>query len=66
MNPISVSSIFFQTGKTYVAAIEVYIEDEYMNGTYDSCKQVSVPSTSQLALDMMCGEWGASRCSPKK
>lgn len=37
-----------------------------MNGTYDSCKQVSVPSTSRLALDLMCGEWGASRCSPKK
>lgn len=28
--------------------------------------QVSVPSTSKLALDLMCGEWGASRCSPKK
>lgn len=25
-----------------------------------------VPSTGKLALDMMCGEWGASRCSPKK
>lgn len=28
--------------------------------------QVIVPSTGKLALDMMCGEWGASRCSPKK
>lgn len=25
-----------------------------------------MPSTSQLALDVMCGEWGASRCSAKK
>lgn len=25
-----------------------------------------MPSTSQLALDLMCGEWGASRCSPTK
>lgn len=54
------------TGKSYVNGIDVYLGDEYMNGTYDSCKQVSVPSTSRLALDMMCGEWGASRCSPKK
>lgn len=28
--------------------------------------QVSVPSTGQLALDLMCGDWGASRCSPAK
>lgn len=28
--------------------------------------QVIVPSTGKRALDMMCGEWGASRCSPKK
>lgn len=28
--------------------------------------QVSVPSTGQLALDLMCGEWGASRCSAAK
>lgn len=27
---------------------------------------MSVPSTGQLALDLMCGEWGASRCSPMK
>lgn len=28
--------------------------------------QVIVPATGQLALDFMCGDWGASRCSPKK
>lgn len=25
-----------------------------------------MPSTGQLALDLMCGEWGASRCTPLK
>ncbi|PSN54935.1 Niemann-Pick C1 protein [Blattella germanica] len=54
------------TGKEYINEIDVYIGDAYLNGTYDSCKQVFVPSTGQLALDMMCGDWGASRCSPKK
>lgn len=33
-------------------------------GTYRSCKQVSVPSTGTQALDVMCGNWGASRCTP--
>lgn len=37
-----------------------------MNGTFDSCKQVQVPSTGQLALDLMCGSWGASKCSAER
>lgn len=37
-----------------------------MNGTFESCSQVQVPSTGLLALDLMCGDWGASRCSPTK
>ncbi|KAJ4447560.1 hypothetical protein ANN_09567 [Periplaneta americana] len=55
-----------EEGVEYINGIDVYLGDEYMNGTYNSCKQVSVPSTSRLALDMMCGEWGASRCSARK
>ncbi|XP_069696663.1 NPC intracellular cholesterol transporter 1 isoform X2 [Periplaneta americana] len=55
-----------EKGVEYINGIDVYLGDEYMNGTYNSCKQVSVPSTSRLALDMMCGEWGASRCSARK
>jgi len=38
--------------------------ESYANGTFDACKQVSMPSTGQRALDMMCGEWGSSMCSP--
>lgn len=35
-------------------------------GTYNSCKQVSVPSTGQLALDLMCGSWGSKGCSAQR
>lgn len=28
--------------------------------------QVSVPSTGQLALDLMCGNWGSLRCSSNR
>lgn len=28
--------------------------------------QVQVPSTNQLALDLMCGEYGAEYCSPMR
>ncbi|XP_035782001.1 NPC intracellular cholesterol transporter 1-like isoform X2 [Anopheles albimanus] len=52
--------------KEYITQIDIHITGQYMNGTFESCNQVSVPSTGQLALDMMCGEWGASRCSASK
>lgn len=51
---------------TYVDGIDVHITEEYMNGTFNSCKSVQFPSSGQLALDLMCGDWGASRCSPMR
>ncbi|XP_020285882.1 Niemann-Pick C1 protein isoform X2 [Pseudomyrmex gracilis] len=50
----------------YINAIDIYITNKYLEGTFNSCNKVSVPSTGQLALDLMCGEWGASRCTPLK
>ena len=50
----------------YVDEIDIYIGDEYFNGAYNSCKHVIYPSTGQLALDLMCGSWGASKCSPAR
>jgi Niemann-Pick C1 protein len=55
-------SFIFCTVK-YIEEIDIHVTEKYLNGTYGSCKQVSVPSTGQLALDIMCGEWGAFRCS---
>ncbi|KAI4456062.1 npc intracellular cholesterol transporter 1 [Holotrichia oblita] len=51
---------------TYITEINYYLTPQYMNGTYDSCKQVSVPSTGQLALDIMCGTWTSTRCTAKR
>lgn len=56
----------FFPGVDSVNGIKVYLSNEYMEGTFNSCSRVSVPSTGQLALDLMCGDWGASRCSPNK
>ncbi|KAH0955249.1 hypothetical protein HN011_012453 [Eciton burchellii] len=53
-------------GVEYIDAIDMYITNRYLEGTFNSCSKVSVPSTGQLALDLMCGEWGASRCTPSK
>ncbi|KAF4517183.1 hypothetical protein B566_EDAN005615 [Ephemera danica] len=49
-----------------ITGIQLYVTKSYIESTYDSCKQVSVPSAGQLAMDLMCGDWGASRCSAEK
>ncbi|KAL2715871.1 NPC intracellular cholesterol transporter 1 isoform X2 [Vespula squamosa] len=63
---INVTEVLKNEGIEYVNQIDVYISNKYLDGTYKSCNKVSVPSTGQLALDIMCGEWGSSRCSPAK
>ncbi|CAH1135903.1 unnamed protein product [Ceutorhynchus assimilis] len=55
-----------QTNKSYVTAVDYYITQNYLEKTYNSCKQVSVPSTGQLALDLMCGSWGALQCTANR
>ncbi|XP_014300205.2 NPC intracellular cholesterol transporter 1 isoform X2 [Microplitis demolitor] len=55
-----------ETNKTYVNAVDLFITNKYLQGTFTSCSKVSVPSLGQLALDLMCGHWGASKCTPQK
>lgn len=50
--------------ETYIDEIDIHISEQYLSGAYNSCKSVQFPSSGQLALDLMCGDWGASRCSP--
>lgn len=58
--------IFVSVDITYINGIEIFISKKYMENTYKSCSRVAVPSTGELALDLMCGNWGASKCSPSK
>lgn len=36
-----------------------------MNKTYDSCKKVIMPQSGKLAMDLACGIYDASTCTPK-
>ncbi|GLV34537.1 Niemann-Pick type C-1a [Carabus blaptoides fortunei] len=60
---INVTEVVEKNNKSMVTAMDVYISNDYIQGTYNSCRQVSVPSTGQLALDLMCGDWGAPSCN---
>ncbi|XP_017042857.1 NPC intracellular cholesterol transporter 1 isoform X1 [Drosophila ficusphila] len=50
----------------YITSVDLHVSTEYVNKTYKSCSQVSVPQTGQLAFDLMCGAYPASRCNPTK
>jgi len=47
-------------------AINYHIGNEYIEKTYDSCKDVIMSSTNGPAMDLLCGGWGAYACTPKR
>lgn len=51
---------------TFVNEIDLYITERFINDSYKSCKNVIFPSSGQLGLDLMCGSWGAAKCSPTR
>ncbi|XP_076646594.1 NPC intracellular cholesterol transporter 1 homolog 1b [Halictus rubicundus] len=53
-------------GNAYVSEIEAYVAEDYMNNTYDSCKDIVHPASGNLAMDLACGANGARGCSAKK
>jgi len=50
----------------YINEMDVYIHPDYVNGTYDSCHQVVMPSSGGLALGSMCLPYGAENCNPER
>lgn len=47
-----------------IAGVELHVTGKSLQGIYDSCSSVFVPSTGQRALDLMCGSWGSALCTP--
>ncbi|KYN10247.1 PREDICTED: Niemann-Pick C1 protein-like isoform X1 [Trachymyrmex cornetzi] len=54
-----------ENGIEYVVESQIHITEAFINGTYDSCKNVINPTSGNLAMDIGCGTLGASKCSPK-
>lgn len=51
-------------GTEYVTEVNFYLDEGYANGTFQSCSEVFYPPSGQLALELMCGGWGALKCNP--
>jgi len=52
--------------ETYINEMNVYIHEDYVNGTYDSCHQVVMPSSGGLALGSMCQPYGPEDCNAER
>ena len=48
-----------------VKVLEYYISDTFVNEMYDSCKEVTNPSSNSLVMPTICGQWGED-CSPHR
>ncbi|KAL6429081.1 hypothetical protein ACFW04_008102 [Cataglyphis niger] len=62
---VKVTKSAIENGIEYVNECEIHVTEEFINATYDSCKNVVSPSSGNLAMDLACGSLEASKCSPK-
>ncbi|XP_076063159.1 Niemann-Pick type C-1a isoform X2 [Oratosquilla oratoria] len=53
-------------GKEMVSDLKFYLAGDFINRTYDSCKDVGAPSTNDRVMGLFCGKWGASRCTGER
>jgi hypothetical protein len=51
-------------GQAMIKILNTYVEEAYVNGTYESCSGVKLKSEFP-AMDLLCGAWGYCNCSPK-
>ncbi|XP_047992313.1 NPC intracellular cholesterol transporter 1 isoform X1 [Leguminivora glycinivorella] len=49
-----------------VVELDYYLSATYKEATYNSCKQVQMPSANKLAMDFLCLKYGAQRCTAQR
>ncbi|CAH2093182.1 unnamed protein product [Euphydryas editha] len=56
----------YNTTHSRIEEITYHLSATYMNTTFSSCANVQMPSTNQVVLDLMCGSYGSSFCTPQR
>lgn len=46
------------TNVTLITALNYIVRDSYIQGMYESCSEVTNPSSNSLAITNFCGSWG--------
>ncbi|KAJ8924000.1 hypothetical protein NQ315_006776 [Exocentrus adspersus] len=54
------------SGGFYASSVTLNVQESYMKKVYDSCKDVSLPSTGGSVLASACGKYGATWCTPER
>ena len=52
--------------KEMIAEVTYFVHEDFNTLTYESCKNVINSATSTLAMNMLCGPWGATFCTPER
>ena len=52
--------------KTMVKSVTYHVSEEYNDLTYESCKNVQFPSTSDTVMGLLCGPHGSKGCTAKR
>ena len=52
--------------KDMVKEITYYVTDEFPERVLDSCKNVQNPAFGGSVLDLLCGPWGSTWCTPRR
>ncbi|KAB0803649.1 hypothetical protein PPYR_00619 [Photinus pyralis] len=50
----------------YITSMSFNLSNEYMEGTFKSCRNVALPSSGDLVLGTTCGSWGEKNCTPDR
>lgn len=58
--------LYSTENKTVITEVDFAISETFADGVYSSCKDVSMPSTNDKAMSIMCGPWGTFYCSPHR
>ncbi|XP_038051413.1 NPC intracellular cholesterol transporter 1-like [Patiria miniata] len=48
-----------------ILSIDYFVQDDFVYGMYDSCKNVNFPSSNSKIFSLLCGQ-SASTCTPQK
>ncbi|XP_038222649.1 NPC intracellular cholesterol transporter 1 [Zerene cesonia] len=64
LKPVKTSQ--FNATHKRIDEIDYHLGATYMNNTFTSCSNVQVPSSNQVAFDLMCGGYGSQFCTPQR
>lgn len=59
-------SAFWIFAVTVVASVDYYISEAYVDGVFDSCKNVIMPATGGFVIDTSCKPYDSKSCTPKR